>query len=360
MLKSIAEAKGYIKVALNCEEQNKKKYLLASACYLENSKTQDNILYNQMAHYLFLKALALKTKQEATNKADSKINLIKAYKNVKIGFDDICGLEEAKKKIKEKIIYPYEKPEIYKIYKRNAGGGILLWGPPGCGKTLIAEATAKEAKAVFFNIGISDVLSKWVGESEKIIANIFEQARKQPSVVFFDELDALGTQRNEEENSFTRRLTNTILSQIDGIGTKQGKILLLGATNRPWNIDDALRRPGRFDEIVFIGIPNNKTRGKIIQMQLKQKPISKDIDLDFLIKNTNKFSCADIVALCNDAINIPLTEALEGKQIRKINFNDFSIALKSRKSSIKSWFEKSKNEVLKTNNKDLFKEVFEF
>ncbi|MCK5176082.1 MAG: ATP-binding protein, partial [Candidatus Aenigmarchaeota archaeon] len=162
-----------------------------------------------------------------------------------------------------------------------------------------------------------------------------------------------------EENSFTRRLTNTILSQIDGIGTKDSKILIIGATNSPWNIDNALRRPGRFDEIIFVGTPNKDARKKIIQLQLRQKPISKDIDYDAIVENTKGFSGADIVALCNDAVNIPLREALEGKAIRNINFNDFLAALKNRKTSIEIWYQKAREELTKTNNQDLFREVFE-
>ncbi|MCK5176169.1 MAG: ATP-binding protein, partial [Candidatus Aenigmarchaeota archaeon] len=207
MIASIAEAKGYVKIAIKCENKNAKKarllYLKASQFYLQNAQKQNNPLYLQMAKYLYNKANSLKTKTHHAPGSKTG-DTVKPYRNLTIGFDDICGLKEAKQSIKEKIILPFEHPEIYKVYKRTAGGGILFWGPPGCGKTLLAEATAKEAKAVFYNIKISDILSKWVGDSEKTITDIFGKASKEPSVLFFDELDALAGERSGQDSSFGR------------------------------------------------------------------------------------------------------------------------------------------------------------
>ncbi|RLG14673.1 MAG: ATP-binding protein [Candidatus Nanohalarchaeota archaeon] len=363
MIASIAEARGYVKIALSCEKNNPKKarllYLKASECYLHNAKKQENKMYFDMANYLFTKAQSFKSKQVVSKKQAGN-DSIKPYRNIAIGFDDIFGLEEAKRKIREKIILPFERPDIYKIYKKKAGGGILFWGPPGCGKTLLAEATAKEAKAVFYNIKISDILSKWVGESEKTITDIFKRAAKEPSVLFFDELDALGGERNDADSSFEKRLTNHILSQIDGVGTKKNKILILGATNTPWTIDTALRRPGRFDEIVFISPPNEKAQKQIIAHQLKGTPVSRNLNLNYIAQKTVGFSGADIVALANDAVNIPLREALEGKSIRPTNTGDFMEALEKRKSSLESWFSKAKTQIIKAQQEDIFKEVFNY
>ena len=174
----------------------------------------------------------------------------------KITFKDVGGLDNLKETIRHKIIHPFTNPEVYEAYGKKAGGGILLYGPPGCGKTFIAKATAGECDASFIDISINDVLDMWLGESEKKLHNIIEVARrKAPSIIFIDEIDALGGSRQAAQSNSTRMLVNQLLAEMDGLDSSNDKILFIGATNSPWFVDSALRRPGRFDRVVFCSTP---------------------------------------------------------------------------------------------------------
>ena len=191
----------------------------------------------------------------------------------KTTFGDVGGMDSVKEEIRMKIILPLEHPEMFEAYGKKVGGGILMYGPPGCGKTYLARATAGEVKAAFLSIGISDVLDMWIGSSEKNLHELFEQARRnRPCVLFFDEVDALGASRADMRHSGGRHLINQFLAELDGVDAANEGVLILAATNAPWHLDNAFRRPGRFDRIVFVPPPDQPARAAILRLMLTGKP----------------------------------------------------------------------------------------
>jgi len=192
-----------------------------------------------------------------------------------INFDHVGGMDDVKKEIELKIIHPLNFPDLYKAYGKKAGGGILLYGPPGCGKTYIAKATAGQIKSNFIAVGLNDILDMWVGNSEKNLHEVFEYARRnKPCVLFFDEIDALGASRNDMKHSSSKVLINQFLQELDGVDTDNDGILILGATNAPWQLDNAFRRPGRFDRIIFVPPPDEEAKASILHIKLKDKPVN--------------------------------------------------------------------------------------
>ena len=193
-------------------------------------------------------------------------------------FTDVGGMEDVKEDIRMKIIHPLKNPELFATYGKKAGGGVLIYGPPGCGKTLLSQATAGEIKANFFAIGLHQVLDMYIGESEQRLHKIFELARRcAPSVLFFDEIDALAADRRDLRGSAGRTLINQFLAELDGAQNINDGVLILGATNAPWHLDGAFLRPGRFDRLIFVPPPDQEARQEIIKIQSKEKPVA-DID----------------------------------------------------------------------------------
>ncbi|MCA9796875.1 MAG: ATP-binding protein, partial [Candidatus Eremiobacteraeota bacterium] len=185
----------------------------------------------------------------------------------KINFTDIGGMEQLKEQIRLNILYPMQKPEIYEAYGKKIGGGIMLYGPPGCGKTHLARATAGELGANFFTLSLNEVLNMYIGETEKNLAKLFETCRaRTPSILFIDEVDALGAKRSSINNASTRWMVSHLLTEMDGIQSHNEKVLVLGATNAPWNVDSALRRPGRFDRVLFVPPPDARARAEILKL----------------------------------------------------------------------------------------------
>ncbi|MCD4810862.1 MAG: ATP-binding protein, partial [Methanosarcinales archaeon] len=275
-----------------------------------------------------------------------------------IGFSDIGGLDSVKEDMKKAIIYPFTHKKLYDYYNQKSGGGVLLYGPPGCGKTMIAKAAATECDADFINVETSTIMSKWVGESEKSIKQVFSIARDcNRAIIFFDEFDAVAGRRGELED-YAKRIVNELLQQMDGMD-KNDNILVLAATNEPWAIDPALRRPGRFKKLIFIPPPDLEARKAIFNIYLQKLPLENNVDAATLSKKTDMYSGADIKAICDDAAEIPLQEALEGKKARKIALNDFSTVLSSRRSSIIPWQRLAVEQVRKSGEEDIFKEIIE-
>ena len=195
------------------------------------------------------------------NEADEMFTSNDFLQITDLNFNDVGGMDDIKKEIDLKIIKPLVHAELYKSYGKKIGGGILLYGPPGCGKTFIAKATAGQIQSKFFSVGLNDILDMWIGNSEKNLHDIFEIARRnKPCVLFFDEIDALGASRSDMKQSGGRNLINQFLLELDGINSDNDGILVLGATNTPWNLDTAFRRPGRFDRIIFIPPPDEKVK----------------------------------------------------------------------------------------------------
>jgi transitional endoplasmic reticulum ATPase len=277
-----------------------------------------------------------------------------------INFNHVGGMANVKKEIELKIIKPLLHPELYKAYGKKTGGGILLYGPPGCGKTHIARATAGEVNAKFINVGLNDILDMWVGNSEKNLHQVFELARANtPCVLFFDEIDALGASRSDMKQSSGRHLINQFLQELDGIGNNNEGILILGATNTPWHLDAAFRRPGRFDRIIFVSPPDDVAREAILEMKLKGKPIAQ-VDYKQLAKKLDHFSGADIEALIDITVEEKLEATFADGIIKKIETKDLLNASKKLRPSTQEWFATAKNFALFANDAGLYDDVLTY
>jgi SpoVK/Ycf46/Vps4 family AAA+-type ATPase len=300
------------------------------------------------------------TKGEVDDLLDSIEQGISDMEKPSINFDDVGGMNKAKEEIKIKIIQPLLHPELYKAYGKKIGGGILLYGPPGCGKTYLARATAGQINASFISIGIHDVLDMWIGGSEKKLHEIFELARRQtPCVLFFDEIDALGASRTDMRQSNGKMLINQFLTELDGVQDSNDGVLILGATNAPWHIDAAFRRPGRFDRIIFVQPPDAESRESVLKIQLKEKPIG-NIDYTGLAKLMNEFSGADIKAVVDVTIEDKLRESFEKGIPLPIQTKDLAAALKHVKPSTKEWFNTARNYALYANDSGLYDEILDY
>ncbi|HEX8261357.1 MAG TPA: ATP-binding protein [Allosphingosinicella sp.] len=228
-----------------------------------------------------------------------------------VRFADVGGLDEVKKQISRRIVTPFRKPSLFAKYRRKAGGGVLLFGPPGCGKTLLARATAGECEARFVNVPVVDVVDKYIGEAERKLAAIFADARRDtPTVLFFDELEALAGSRSGNANQSHVSLVSTFLAEMDGFAHNNEGVLILAATNMPWGVDSAFRRPGRFDRVQFVPPPDRAARAEILRMQLSGRPVAPDCDVDSIAARTAGYSGADLENLVNTAVDLAIEEAL--------------------------------------------------
>ncbi len=261
---------------------------------------------------------------------------VKNKKYSKTTFEDIAGLDEAKKAFKEKVIMPFLHPEIFEKFGKKAGGGILLYGLPGTGKTMFAEAAANEVDALFIPIKCSDVKSKWYGESEQKVKDIFKKAKKvDKAIIFFDEFEAIGAKRTDSENG-NNDLVPQILAEMQGVGSSSNKsmIVVIAATNKPWAIDSAFLRPGRFDEKIYIPLPDFDARKKLFELQLKKLPISNDLDFDYLAKITDGFNGADIKEVCEKLKMSAINDSLQKGEEQTIGMDDVKRIESNIKSSV--------------------------
>ncbi len=275
----------------------------------------------------------------------------------KVSFKDVGGMEALKDEIRMKIIHPIAHPELYKAYGKAVGGGILLYGPPGCGKTHLARATAGEIKARFLAVGISDVLDMWIGQSEKNLHEIFEQARQNaPCVLFFDEVDALGASRADMRHSAGRQLINQFLAELDGVQSSNEGVLILAATNAPWHLDGAFRRPGRFDRILFVPPPDEAARAAILRIQVRGKPVQ-DPDFESLARKTKDFSGADLRGAVDAAVEAKLREAMKAGVPQPLTTKDLAQAASGIKPSTREWFSTARNYALYSNQGGLYDDI---
>ncbi|MFO7967622.1 MAG: CDC48 family AAA ATPase [Archaeoglobaceae archaeon] len=249
-----------------------------------------------------------------------------------VSWEDVGGLDDVKREVEEAVEWPLSIPEKFKKFSIRPPRGVLLYGPPGTGKTLIAKAVANETNANFITVKGSELLSKWLGESEKAVRKIFRKARQvAPCIIFFDELDAIGQMRGVDESSrAVERIVNQLLTEIDGLEELEG-VLVVGATNRPDILDPALLRPGRFDRIVFVRAPGKKSRRAIINIHTRNMPVTEDVDIDELSDITEGYVGADIEAVTREAVMLALRDNLE---VEKIEMRHFMEALKKVRPSV--------------------------
>jgi len=277
-----------------------------------------------------------------------------------ITFRDVGGMDALKEEIGLKIIYPLRHPEMYKAYGKSVGGGILMYGPPGCGKTYLARATAGEIEAGFIAVGINDVLEMWIGNSERNLHQLFEQARDhRPCVLFFDEVDALGGRRSDMHGGAGRQLINQFLAEMDGAGSSNEGVLILAATNAPWHVDPAFRRPGRFDRVLFVPPPDAPARADILRLHCRGKP-AEAIDFDHLGQKTEGFSGADLKAVVDLAIEGKLREAMRTGVPQPLASKDLLAAAKTLKPTTREWFSTARNYALYSNQGGVYDDVLKY
>lgn len=277
-----------------------------------------------------------------------------------ITFADVGGMEDVKEEIRLKIIHPFQHPELYAAYGKRAGGGVLLYGPPGCGKTHVARATAGELGTSFLWVGLEDVLTMWFGESEQNLHELFEQARRSvPCVLFFDEVDALGARRSDLRTSPGRQLINQFLVELDGVATDNEGILVLAATNAPWHVDDAFRRPGRFDRVVFVPPPDRGARAEIVRIHLEGR-LQEEIDLDRIAARTEGYSGADLRGLVDAAVEAKLAASMRDGVPRPITTDDLLAATRKRKATTAEWFQTVRNYALHANQAGSYDAILEY
>ena len=277
----------------------------------------------------------------------------------RVTFDDIGGMQTVIERIRMNIIYPFKNPDTFKKFNKRPGGGILMYGPPGCGKTHIARATAGECGAVFINIAITDVLSKWLGESERRLHEIFEAARRRsPAVIFIDEIDALGVSRADAGASMAP-IVNVLLTELDGVSTRNENLMVLAATNTPWRVDNALRRPGRFDRVLFVPPPDETARGAILKIVLRDLP-AESINVEKIARLTERFSGADLRALVERASEKAIAEEMRAGRPAKLTQQLLTEAIKETRPSTGEWLETARSYASYANRSGLYDDLVEF
>lgn len=297
---------------------------------------------------------------------------IKMLSKPTMTFDDVAGMKSMKEEIREAVVYPMRNPELARKYGKLGGGGILMYGPPGCGKTFIVKAAAGEGKSGFINAKLSDLLDMYVGNTEKNIHKVFELARKNsPCILFFDEVEAIGGRRDSGEGAqYMKMAVNQMLYEMDGVEANNQNVLIIAATNAPWDVDPALRRSGRFSKTIYTPEPDRESRIDIIRMHAKKRPLAPFINFSLLALTTNGYASADLKSVVDDASTIPWREAfmaiekktaqlkksgvaddqameMAKKEIpqRPVSLGDFVIAISKKRSSLPPWYAQAKKQI---------------
>ncbi|MFI5934368.1 AAA family ATPase [Actinoplanes sp. NPDC051494] len=251
---------------------------------------------------------------------------------------DVGGMQEVKKRLEMAFLGPLRNPELRRLFGKSLRGGMLLYGPPGCGKTFLARAVAGEMGAAFISLSITDVLTMWMGSSERNLHDLFTAARGHaPCVLFLDEIDALGHKRSQLGSSAMRTLVNQLLTELDGVDANNDGVFVLAATNAPWDIDPALRRPGRLDRTLLVLPPDEPARAAILEYHLRDRPVA-GIKLAKLAAATDHFSGADLAHVCETAAEYAMRDAITTGEVRMISQQDMTDAVREIRPSTDAWF----------------------
>ena len=278
-----------------------------------------------------------------------------------IGFDDIGGLEAVKKQVRRRIITPFLKQELFARFKRKSGGGVLMYGPPGCGKTMMARALAHECNAHFFNVKAADLMSRWQGETEGRISEIFSEARRRaPTVLFFDEVEAVAQKRQHDSHASVNTGVSALLTEMDGFEGQNEAVLLLGATNVPWSLDSAFRRPGRFGRTIFVPPPDKVARRFILNKALEGRPVADGIDLSGIVAKTSGFSGADLIDVVDTALDYAIEDSDAKGAIEPLNAEHFKEALSEVRPSTGEWFSQANAYATHANRDGLYDDLAAF
>jgi SpoVK/Ycf46/Vps4 family AAA+-type ATPase len=273
---------------------------------------------------------------------------------------DVGGLDEVKRRLQTSFLGPMKNPELRRMYGKSLQGGLLLYGPPGCGKTFLARAVAGELKARFFSVGLHDVLDMWLGKSERNLHDVFQMARRHaPCVLFLDEVDALGLKRSNLSHSAGRNVVVQLLTELDSTRSDNEGLFVLGATNQPWDLDPALRRPGRFDRMLLVLPPDRTAREAIITYHLKDRPVG-SVDLDQLANRTDGYSGADLRLVCESAAESALEASIESGTARPISQSDLERAMRDVRPSTRPWFEIARNYAMFANEGGVYDDLLVF
>ncbi len=303
---------------------------------------------------------------------DGKAADIKLLSKPNMSFEDVAGMHKMKEEIRQSVVYPMADPELARKYGKLGGGGVLMYGPPGCGKTFIVKAAAGECKSGFINAKLSDLLDMYVGNTEKNIHKVFELARKNtPCMLFFDEVDAIGGRRDQGEGAqYMKMAVNQMLYEMDGVEANNQNVLVIAATNAPWDVDPALRRSGRFSKTIFTPAPDMESRYEMFKLHSRKRPVDKGIPYWGLAAATMEYAAADIKAICDEAATFPWMEAFKGIQEKTANYikqgidpkeaenrartevkqrnisvADYVNAIRKKRSSLPPWYGQAKKQI---------------
>jgi SpoVK/Ycf46/Vps4 family AAA+-type ATPase len=278
-----------------------------------------------------------------------------------ITLKDVAGMETVKRRLNLAFLAPLRNPELRRTFGKSLRGGLLLYGPPGCGKTFLARAAAGELGAKFMPVGIADVLDMWLGQSEQNLKGYFETARRQaPCVLFFDEVDALGRKRSLMRHSAGSGVISQFLSELDGMQSDNRGVFVLAATNHPWDVDAALRRPGRLDRMLLVLPPDAAAREAILRASCRNRPLSADIDFAWIAARCEDYSGADVGHLCETAVEFAIEESLNAPEVRPVTMEHFKRAMKDIRPSIRPWLETAKNYALFANDGGVYDDLLEY
>jgi len=277
-----------------------------------------------------------------------------------VRLSDVGGMAQVKKRLEAAFLAPMRNPELRRLYGKSLKGGLLLYGPPGCGKTFLARAVAGELGAAFFSVTLADVLDMYIGQSERNLSEIFATARRNaPCVLFLDEVDALGQKRSQLRSNSMRGTVNQLLAELDGVGSPNDGVFVLAATNAPWDVDVALRRPGRLDRTVLVLPPDQPAREAILRHHLKGRPVAK-IDLAATAKRTEGFSGADLAHVCETAAELALLDSAATGTVRMIEMRDVEAALAEVRPSVGPWLESARNVALFANEAGAYDDLLDY